>query len=465
MVRRNRDFGCHSLALLGATFLIAAIVGQGAVSSAGAEEQTNDPLYDTRFQGPPQQNRVVLPDVSLPVIKRKAKAETANKKTSEKDGRKAEKKAKDKAEKKARKEAADTAAKKAEKKAADKAKRKAARKAAKTTAARKKKEELSRQRAAARAAAKKRAAAQAAESRAAEAEEKTDKRTEARKRAAEKNRAEARKRAAEKKRAEARARRKAARKEAQRKARQAAIEKKYDAWDAEVTGDENARRLPVPRRKPTYQSHSLPNYRVPPPPDYRRRPRTATSGAYLSERQIEEALVAPPRGRFNRRYSLDRVMRDYRLRSRLRRIDINTINFRYDDAEVPPGQVYKLRKLGRVLRRIIARRPWEVFLIEGHTDLPGRTDYNLDLSEERAGSVKWILVDGFDIPSRNLVIRGYGEQFPVVSTDGPERLNRRVSVRRITPLLRRGEGPRRFRPYRRYGRPYLRPYPPYRRPY
>jgi outer membrane protein OmpA-like peptidoglycan-associated protein len=36
------------------------------------------------------------------------------------------------------------------------------------------------------------------------------------------------------------------------------------------------------------------------------------------------------------------------------------------------------------------------------------------------------------------VTQGYGEDYLKVNTEQPERLNRRVAVRRITPLLARG---------------------------
>ena len=38
-------------------------------------------------------------------------------------------------------------------------------------------------------------------------------------------------------------------------------------------------------------------------------------------------------------------------------------------------------------------------------------------------------------PPENLITQGYGEQYLKVLTAGPERANRRASVRRITPLL------------------------------
>jgi OmpA-OmpF porin, OOP family len=37
--------------------------------------------------------------------------------------------------------------------------------------------------------------------------------------------------------------------------------------------------------------------------------------------------------------------------------------------------------------------------------------------------------------AENLTTQGYGEQYLKVPTQGPERTNRRVTVRRITPLL------------------------------
>ena len=46
-----------------------------------------------------------------------------------------------------------------------------------------------------------------------------------------------------------------------------------------------------------------------------------------------------------------------------------------------------------------------------------------------------VLTEQFNVPPENLTTQGYGEQFLKVPTDGPERRNRRVTVRRITPLL------------------------------
>jgi outer membrane protein OmpA-like peptidoglycan-associated protein len=49
------------------------------------------------------------------------------------------------------------------------------------------------------------------------------------------------------------------------------------------------------------------------------------------------------------------------------------------------------------------------------------------------------LSQNFDIPPENLVTEGYGEQYLKVETEEPERANRRVTVRRLTPLLQTSE--------------------------
>lgn len=74
-------------------------------------------------------------------------------------------------------------------------------------------------------------------------------------------------------------------------------------------------------------------------------------------------------------------------------------------------------------------------LIEGNTDAVRNDVDNLSLSNRRAESIAVALTNQFAIPPENLTTQGYGKQFLKVPTDGPERGNRRVAVRRITPLL------------------------------
>jgi outer membrane protein OmpA-like peptidoglycan-associated protein len=154
-----------------------------------------------------------------------------------------------------------------------------------------------------------------------------------------------------------------------------------------------------------------------------------------SEEDIYEALVAPPVERLDRRYSLDEVRYGYGLRERMRRVDLDAINFAFGSWEVEESQYEKLERMARVIKRILKRNPDEMFLIEGHTDAVGSDIDNLSLSDRRAESVAIILSDSFRVPPENLTTQGYGEQYLKVLTYGPSRENRRVSVRRITPLL------------------------------
>ncbi len=154
-----------------------------------------------------------------------------------------------------------------------------------------------------------------------------------------------------------------------------------------------------------------------------------------------EALSAPPVEEFDDRYTLDEICATASLRDRMRRIDLDDITFEFGSWDVDPSQYGKLERVARALRRVIDRNPNEVFMIEGYTDAVGSPEDNLSLSDRRAESVAEVLTQQFQIPFENLTTQGYGEQYLKVPTDGPERLNRRVAVRRITPLLARDGGP------------------------
>ncbi len=150
---------------------------------------------------------------------------------------------------------------------------------------------------------------------------------------------------------------------------------------------------------------------------------------------IYEALSAPPVERLSRGYSLEEVRRSFSLRERMRRVDLDAINFEFGSWEVENDQYPKLEWVADALKRVLRRNPDEIFLIEGHTDAVGSDVDNLSLSDRRAESVAVILTDVFNVPPENLVTQGYGEEFLKIDTPYPERRNRRVAVRRIGPLL------------------------------
>jgi len=156
-----------------------------------------------------------------------------------------------------------------------------------------------------------------------------------------------------------------------------------------------------------------------------------------SDDDIYDALMAGPVERLPRGYSLDEVRYNTYLRDRMRRIDLDTVNFDFGAWEVHPDQYNRLARIARAINRVLDRRPDEVFLIEGHTDAVGSEIDNLTLSDRRAEEVAIILTDTFGVPPENLVTQGYGEEFLKIRTQQAERENRRVAVRRITPLLAR----------------------------
>ena len=153
---------------------------------------------------------------------------------------------------------------------------------------------------------------------------------------------------------------------------------------------------------------------------------------------IYETLEAPPVDRIDRRYSLDEIRYSPTLRMLMPSIDLNTINFETGSWDIPPDQAARLQVIADGLNRAIARNPREVFLIEGHTDAVGNPVDNLSLSDRRAEAAAELLTQQFGVPAENLTSQGYGAQYLKEQTDGPSRINRRVTVRRITPLLNGG---------------------------
>ena len=150
---------------------------------------------------------------------------------------------------------------------------------------------------------------------------------------------------------------------------------------------------------------------------------------------LYETLIAPPVMAIDRPYTLDEIRYTYNLREWMPRIDLDTITFETGSWEVTPDQARLLEPIAAAMRRAIRRNPNEVYLIEGHTDAVGSDIDNLSLSDRRAETVAEILTQDFGIPPENLTTQGYGEQYLKIPTPGPERRNRRVTVRRITPLL------------------------------
>lgn len=176
--------------------------------------------------------------------------------------------------------------------------------------------------------------------------------------------------------------------------------------------------------------------RLPPPPVYdipRERYRVEMRSA--PPMYVEEALTAPPLVEVQPEYTLDQVVYSPDLRERVRSVDLDSITFPSGAWEIDRNQVASIEAVARGIEAALSKNPNEVFLVEGYTDAVGSVVDNLSLSDRRAEAVANALSDHYDIPPENLVTQGYGEKYLKVQTEGPERANRRVTVRRITPLL------------------------------
>ncbi len=164
-----------------------------------------------------------------------------------------------------------------------------------------------------------------------------------------------------------------------------------------------------------------------------------------SASRIQCSLEAEPRQKIRREDKIRRkdFGQDLRRKSPFREnirvaapsIDIQAINFEFGSANIPYDEQWKVEEIATAMRRILRRNPDELFLIEGHTDAVGSNYANQLLSEDRASSLKRILVRRFGIARYALETIGYGEEYLLVPTPRPEWRNRRVTLRRVTDFV------------------------------
>ncbi len=165
------------------------------------------------------------------------------------------------------------------------------------------------------------------------------------------------------------------------------------------------------------------------------RPNIAVAEAY--DEELEDWLTAPPLVNTKKRYRIEDFREQPRLRFAVPGVEVDTVRFGFGEGFLREEEVPKLERIGETIERIVAGNPDEVYLIEGHTDAVGTEEANMSLSIQRADAVKKALTEYFNIPEANLETVGRGELYPKIPTEAAEAENRRVSVRRITPLLAR----------------------------
>ncbi len=160
------------------------------------------------------------------------------------------------------------------------------------------------------------------------------------------------------------------------------------------------------------------------------------AAAEADDELLEQQLVAPPRRRIERKFSRQEF-RSGRpsARDSMPAIEVDTIRFGFNESFVREEEIPQLERIGEIIERIVAANPDEVFLIEGHTDAVGSAAYNQGLSYKRANAVRDAMLQFFNIERNNIETVGYGEEFLKIETEEEEAENRRVTIRRITPLL------------------------------
>jgi outer membrane protein OmpA-like peptidoglycan-associated protein len=101
--------------------------------------------------------------------------------------------------------------------------------------------------------------------------------------------------------------------------------------------------------------------------------------------------------------------------------------FQYDSDVLQASAITQLQKLGT----LIQRNPKATFSVEGYTDSFGTFEYNIDLSQRRADSVKRYLVEAMRLNPAQIETRGYGAAKFRASPNGSieeQSPNRRVEV-------------------------------------
>ena len=106
-------------------------------------------------------------------------------------------------------------------------------------------------------------------------------------------------------------------------------------------------------------------------------------------------------------------------------VNISDVLFDFNKYTLKPGAREKLAKVSGILLAY----PGLKIQLEGHTDSIGTDEYNMKLSEQRAGAVsEYLTAQG--VPATSLSAIGLGKSSPVASndTDAGRQQNRRVEM-------------------------------------
>ena len=107
------------------------------------------------------------------------------------------------------------------------------------------------------------------------------------------------------------------------------------------------------------------------------------------------------------------------------KIDLE-IRFDYNSADISKDSMPAVQELGKALSQPSLKG--STFVVAGHTDAVGGDEYNQELSERRADTIKRYLTEKYGIDGTDLVTVGYGESKPKDPNAPIDPANRRVQV-------------------------------------
>ena len=139
----------------------------------------------------------------------------------------------------------------------------------------------------------------------------------------------------------------------------------------------------------------------------------------------EASFVTSIRNRKTRSLSLGEREEIAEIAATKPKIDLE-IHFDFNSAEISKESMPAVQALGDALSD--AKLRGSTFVVAGHTDGVGGDQFNQELSERRADTIKHYLVDHYHLTSGDLVTVGYGKTKPKNAADPNDGVNRRVQV-------------------------------------
>ncbi|MEE9320765.1 MAG: OmpA family protein [Granulosicoccus sp.] len=106
-------------------------------------------------------------------------------------------------------------------------------------------------------------------------------------------------------------------------------------------------------------------------------------------------------------------------------LTLGDVLFDTNEADLKTGSMINIERIADFMKTY----PERIAIVEGHTDNMGEADYNMDLSEDRAFSVRQALAKN-GISTSRITTRGFGMDRPVATnrTSAGRQENRRVEI-------------------------------------